>query len=193
MTCQSSLPKAGFRELSPHELEAISGGTQGITVTASRGGITVTGSRGGFGFDFGGGGGLSHDSGGAYDVDYGNEDYLIDDDGDGQFDEILVERTKVTFVDPSFYGFFNDVNNTFDIYRNDISWFWEMFGWEDGYLGRYIAADPSNASLTITQPSTSRESGNNLGVTIMGNGGETGQSSSSSFTTGNTQYFTHAP
>lgn len=88
MTYQTDPKSSGFRELSPLEIEAISGGNGSLYGDEYLGHIVVTGSSGG-GFNFGGLGGIGG-IGNLGTTGVVIAPGLIDYDGDGFADEIIV-------------------------------------------------------------------------------------------------------
>lgn len=210
MTYQTNLASSGFRELNPAELEVVSGG---ITVTAPRPtGTTSSGAYGGAHGDGAGGIGSGLSSfqmmdlsllgnlatalsaiNGADERDSGDEILganLVDNDGDGKFDEIIVERTSTGTVDSEYYAWLNPETGVYSIFRDTANSFEELLGLdEDQFIGDFVLGSSEDHDLVLTEGSVSHESNNGVNVSVAGNGGGLENGHSFERSSGNTQYF----
>jgi len=200
--------KSKFRIITPEELESVSGG---IVVTAPR--PTGTTSSGAYGTAHGDGAGglgggnpfyaLSGFQGlnlaalaainGADDRDSGDElvgANLVDNDGDGEFDEIIVERTAAGTVDSDYYAWLNPETGVYSIFRDTANAFEELLGLdEDQFIGDFLLGSSEDHDLVLTEGSVSHDSNSGVNVTVAGNGGGIENGSSFERSSGNTQYF----
>ena len=161
----------GFRLLSGKELSAVSGGAETIVVTGTRpaednfwmreqllgggggfeGGGYGGGIGGGSGFGGGGGGGIPSDTSDEEEDSDPVDDGLIDSDGDGEIDTIVVTGPERVELGDGKYAYVYDASH-YDIYDRP-NWILSLFGADDKFVGHYTP--DANGAFTIKDSETS--------------------------------------